>query len=313
MTETSKVIFEKFQVRKTKKQKTAFIKYVKGLSAARGYDVKVEKGSLGARNIVVGDPDTAKVIYTAHYDTSPVLPFPNFITPKNIFIYILYNIALAIAMLAVMFTLVFAAGVIISLTVGFDAVNVRFISMLIYWAILLLLIFGPANKHTANDNTSGVTTLIDLMSEMPEELRRDAAFVFFDLEEVGLFGSRGFASKHKAAMKNKLLVNFDCVSDGENVLIVPRKGARGCADELRRAYESTESISVEVATKSVFYPSDQACFPCGVGVAALKKTKRGNILYMNRIHTNRDVIYREENIEFLVSGSVKLTKIMSEK
>jgi len=100
---------------------------------------------------------------------------------------------------------------------------------------------------------------------------------------------------------------------GENVLIVPRKGARGCADELRRAYESTESISDEVATKSVFYPSDQACFPCGVGVAALKKTKRGNILYMNRIHTNRDVIYREENIEFLVSGSVKLTKIMSEK
>jgi hypothetical protein len=48
----------------------------------------VEKASFGGRNIVIGNPDTAKVLYTAHYDTCARLPFPNFITPKNIFIYL---------------------------------------------------------------------------------------------------------------------------------------------------------------------------------------------------------------------------------
>ena len=33
---------------------------------------------------------------------------------------------------------------------------------------------------------------------------------------------------------------------------------------------------------------------------------------MDRIHTKKDVIYREENIEFLKNGAIELTKLMSE-
>ena len=87
MTQTTKEIFEKYQVRKTKKQKTAFIEYVKQTAERYGYEYKVEKGAFGVRNIIIGNPDTAKVLYTAHYDTCARLPFPNFITPKNFFIY----------------------------------------------------------------------------------------------------------------------------------------------------------------------------------------------------------------------------------
>ena len=89
MTESTKTVFEKYQVRKTKKQKSGFIGYVSEYAESLGYEHKLEKGSFGARNIVVGDPEKAKEVYTAHYDTCPVLPFPNFITPKNIGIYIL--------------------------------------------------------------------------------------------------------------------------------------------------------------------------------------------------------------------------------
>jgi hypothetical protein len=46
-----------------------------------------------------------------------------------------------------------------------------------------------------------------------------------------------------------------------------------------------------------FYPSDQANFPYGVGIAALRRSKVG--LYLGRIHTNRDTILEEANIHMI--------------
>ena len=78
MTELSREIFNRFQVRKTKKQKLAFIallqKHIPSLQVQ-------EAGLAKSRNLIVGDPQTAKVILGAHYDTCARLPFPNFITP----------------------------------------------------------------------------------------------------------------------------------------------------------------------------------------------------------------------------------------
>ena len=107
MTETTCEIFEKYQIRKSKKQKRAFAAYLKDIATDRGYSFKSEKGALGAQNLVVGDPSRAKVVYTAHYDTCAALPFPNFITPKNIWIYILYNLALVLGFFAVAFIIGF--------------------------------------------------------------------------------------------------------------------------------------------------------------------------------------------------------------
>ena len=56
-----------------------------------------------------------------------------------------------------------------------------------------------------------------------------------------------------------------------------------------------------MASKGAIYPSDQANFDRGVGVAALKKTKSG-LLYMDRIHTERDTVYMEENMAYLTEG-----------
>lgn len=308
MTDTTREIFKKYQVRKTKKQKSAFIGYVERLSGEWGYECRIEKGSLGARNIVVGDVSRAKVVYTAHYDTCPVLPFPNFITPKCFALYLVYQVAILLGFFAVAFALGGVFGALSAvLDLGLDLAIIA--SEVTYFALLILLFAGPANKHTANDNTSGVTLLIDAMREMPTERRDEVAFVFFDLEESGLFGSMSFARKHKAEMKDRLLLNFDCISDGENMLFALRRGAVKYRAAIEQAFAERDGFSVTVADRGVFYPSDQMNFPCGVGAAALRSTK-GGLLYMNRIHTRRDVIYREENIEFFLRGAVELPSLV---
>ncbi len=315
MTETTKTVFEKYEIRKTKKQKTAFIEYVQSTAKENGYTCTVEKGSFGARNIVVGSPEKAKVIYTAHYDTCPTLPFPNFITPKNFLIYLLYQIAVVILF---MFVPIFAVQLLAELAmaaIGVPSDLIPLFALFIYEAALIGIVFlmlaGPANKHTANDNTSGVTMLLDLMLAMPEEQRENAAFIFFDLEESGLIGSMSFASKHKKAVKNKPLINFDCVSDGKHILFAVKKTAKIYVPMLKEAFAENENCKVEILSKGVFYPSDQANFAGGIGVAALKKSKFFGILYMDRIHTKRDTVYREENIDFLTKGAVKFTEIIN--
>ena len=45
------------------------------------------------------------------------------------------------------------------------------------------------------------------------------------------------------------------------------------------------------------YPSDQMVFPYGVGICALNKNKRE--LYLGRIHTPRDTILDETNVNIL--------------
>ena len=299
MTDSTRIVFANHEIRKSRQQKTYFIEWVTEYAKAKGYDVRTEKGSFGSRNIVIGDPDSAKVIFTAHYDTCAAMPLPNFITPKSIICYLLYQLVLTLVIVA----LPVAAAALIGLV---NEALVPLTAIAGIYLVLFLMMFGPANKHTANDNTSGVTAVLDLLSAVPGEKRRDVAFVLFDLEEAGLIGSSSFAKKHRKSIKNTLLINFDCVSDGENILFALNRKAKGYKEKIEQAYVSDGRFNVDVAYKGVFYPSDQMNVPVGAGVAALKKTKKLGILYMDRIHTKKDTVYSEENIAFLVEGSLRL-------
>lgn len=302
MTPITKTILTEYEVRKTGKQKQAFRKWLTPILEQNGWAVREEKGSFGARNLVIGDPDTAKVIYTAHYDTCVRLPFPNFITPKSIPIYVLYQILLTIAILAACF----AASFLIANAAGLIHPDLTLAGYYVgLYGVLILLLAGPANPHTANDNTSGVTAVVELALSMPPELRDKCAFVLFDLEEAGLIGSSSFAKKHRHVKKNTLLVNLDCVSDGETMIFCFRKDSRKETVRFRAAFIQDSRIRPEFLTKGYVYPSDQIHFNRGVGVSAMRSTKRG-LLYMNRIHTPRDIVYREENIAWLVEGCIRL-------
>ncbi len=313
MTQTAQTVRTELEVRKSKKQRAAFRALVSRFATEKGYSCHEEPGTLGATNLVVGDPETARVTYTAHYDTCARLPFPNFITPTNFGIYLLYQLGITLAILLLPLIPMFLVGLVMAALHVFDATAV-WILQLIWYALLFtacyLIMAGPANPHTANDNTSGVVTLLELMASMPQELRGEVAFIFFDLEELGMLGSAGYYGAHKKAMKDRLLINFDCVSDGSTLLFAVRKGAASHAAAIEAAYSTSDTHEVRVMTKGVFYPSDQAQFPCGVGVAALKKTRRG-LYYMDRIHTSRDTVFEEANIQALVEGSVRLARQLS--
>ncbi len=305
MTETAKEIFAEYEVRKTKEQKQAFRDYAVKKAESLGYSARTLEQKKNCTNIVIGDTGSAKVVYTAHYDTCPAMPFPNFITPKCIPLYILYQIALVLLLFAVPYTLIICSRF-VSMAVGYAMVFTAFAMMM---AVLYLMMYGPANKHTANDNTSGVTLLFDIMEALPEEKRGEAAFILFDLEERGLVGSKLYAKSHEY-MHEKLLINFDCVSDGHNILFVVNKNAEDKIDTISMAFPSDDTYSVEVLPKrGIIYPSDQRSFKCGVGAASLLKTKNG-VLYMNKIHTGDDTVYDEGNIEFLKKGAVRLIEML---
>lgn len=293
-------ILDRYQVRKTRQQKTEFIELLRQTYPALRIE---EDGTLKSRNLILGDPETAKVLLTAHYDTCAALPVPNFLAPQNLPLTILYSLLICVPMLLVM----------AAVEVGMMWLTGSF--LLSYWvsfAVLILLIvwvffLGRPNRHTVNDNTSGVITLLELLARLSPEQREKAAFVFFDHEEVGMVGSGRYRKRHKAAIQDQLVLNFDCVSDGEHLLLVQSKRARQRWEQkLAAAFRSDDRLTLHMAKSSTtLYPSDQVGFPQGVGVAAVKR-KPVVGFYLDRIHTKRDTVLREQNIEFLVEATERL-------
>ena len=311
MTETTKEIFDKYEIRKTSEEKKSFRDFLVPLAESYGYKAKSEEGKGGSVNVVVGDPESAKVVYTAHYDTCAVMPLPNFITPKCFPVYLAYQLILTTIMFIIPILIMFVVSPIVLEQTGSRALYLATMigGYALMWLIIYLMMNGPANKHTANDNTSGVTLLIDIMREMPEEQRDKVAFIFFDLEERGLIGSASYARAHSSVRTSKPIINFDCVSDGKHILFAIKKNAAHLAPKIKEAFPDNSTYTVYAESKGVFYPSDQRNFNLGVGVSALNKGKF-DILYMDKIHTPKDTVYDEENIEFLKTGAIKLVEII---
>lgn len=298
MTSFSQLLLSDWQVRKTKKQKLAFIR----LMLSHFPELRVEESKIiHNRNLVAGDWETAEFILSAHYDTCAALPFPNFIMPKNVLITVLYSVLICIPF----FLIAFGFNLLLALVT--DSFFVHYWASLILIIGLLVVVFflGVPNKHTANDNTSGVITLCELMERMPEELREKVLFVFFDNEENGLLGSAFFRKLHKKELGGKLILNFDCVSDGDEILLVVNKAARKkYGGRLEAAFPGTDEKTVHMEkSSSAMYPSDQAGFPLSVAVAAMKKLPLLG-LYLDRIHTGRDRVFDERNIEYLCKSTI---------
>ena len=169
------------------------------------------------------------------------------------------------------------------------------------------IVDGPANRHTANDNTSGVLTLVETALALPPEHRERVCFVFFDNEEKGMFGSAAFAKKHKGVKKNTVVLNFDCVGDGNSIQFFSQKKLKKDEAALKRmeaAFLPAGDKDVQVVRGFGFYPSDNASFKRGAGVCALKH-KRVVGYYMDRIHTNKDTVLDEDNLTLLRDGALR--------
>ena len=289
-------IVKSYPVRKSKKQKASFRADVIAWLEALGYSVTVEQGSFRSSNVVIGDPKSAKYLVTAHYDTCARLPFPNLITPCNFWTFLLYQLFICLMLLVPPAAVGAAAGWLLhSFDLGY------FLFMILLWASILLMMIGPANPSNVNDNTSGVVTLLEIARSLPELHRKNVCFVLFDLEEAGLIGSASYRKKHKAEVSGQLVLNLDCVGEGDAICFFP--GAK--LKKNKRKLQSLERIAgtfgkktITVRTKGFsVYPSDQANFPYGVGICALKRGWAG--LYLSRIHTPKDTVLDETNVNLL--------------
>ena len=196
MIHTPMDVLHQFPVRKSKQQKQVFRDSVCRYVQSLGYSVVVESGNLGSRNVVMGDPQNAKYLVTAHYDTCAALPVPNFLMPCNLPVFILSQTVLWLSLILI--SAVSGAMVGFLFGEGFVAP----VSCLVLFGIIALMLVGPANKNNANDNTSGVVTLLEIMRTMPENQRHKVCFVLFDLEEAGMIGSCSYRKAHKAESDN---------------------------------------------------------------------------------------------------------------
>ena len=261
-----------------------------------GYDPIVEVDKKQNRNMVVGNPEEARYLITAHYDTPAQMFLPNRITPCSLPLYLLWQL-----LIIGIFYVISAIPAIPFLWMEGGALPAFLIWYAAYFALFALIRYGRANRHNANDNTSGVVTVMEIARSMPEKLRSQVCFVLFDREEMGLKGSAAYRRRHKEATEHQLVLNLDCVGDGDEIMFFPKKKLCKEADMVASLKTcegrfGEKRITVRSQGFSV-YPSDQRNFPNGVAIAAFHKGRFG--LYLGKIHTHRDTVLDMTNVNIL--------------
>lgn len=305
MNNLCKTILASWQVRRTKAQKTAFIQMLQenipGLRIEEG-------GFMKSRNLIVGDPESAKVIFTAHYDTPPQSFIPNFVAPDKRWISILISLATVVPLLV----LTLLANAIVVHFHGSELLR-RIVVLGVYFGLFFLQFFASRpNPNNANDNTSGVCFLVHMIQELSPEQRKNAAFIFFDNEEYGCVGSGYYYKKHKQMMRDKLIFNLDCVADGDHFMFVMKENAiEQWEPLLKSCFPAAQGKTVRFASaKDIKYSSDHKHFPMSVGVESFNLHPSIG-LYFSRIHTKNDIVFQEENIDYLVSGAKELIELIN--
>ena len=307
MNDFSKMIIKEFEIRKSRKQKDVFLdKVCRRLDELEyTYQIQETKGLLKSRNLIVGDIKQAKVIFTAHYDTCATMFFlPNFITPLNKKVYYAYQFLISFGLIAS----AMAIGILLDIVTN-SIIPASFGYTVCLFGFFFQLMFGYRNPKNYNDNTSGVVTLLELLESVED--REKVAFIFFDNEEKGLLGSGAFRAKYASKVVDKVLINFDCVGEGDTLFMKYNKSMHEAKvkDIFEESCVSSEDKKFLFTNKGL-YPSDQKHFDkiCHtVAVAALKSSKWVG-LYMNRIHTPKDTCLDESNVDLLKKSMLAFLK-----
>ena len=289
-------VLKNHPVRRTDEQKSAFISAVTEYLRQLGYAVNVENGQRKSRNVVIGDPEKAQYLVTAHYDTPVSSLFPNILLPKSFALFYLYQTGIILAFMLIAF--------VVCAPVWFLTQNKT--ATFIVWYITYMVQamwgrIGKPNKNNANDNTSGVVTLLETAGALPQNLRDRVCFVLFDLEEKGLLGSKDYRDAHKEQTEKQVVLNMDCVGDGDIFQFEPVKSAQEDSDLLEKLSGICKTVGnkeIRLASGSFTGSSDHKNFPKGVGIKALRY-KKGIGLYCGHIHTNRDKTLDETNVNTL--------------
>lgn len=303
-------IDERFPVRNSDSQKSAFREYALKEAAQNGLSACRQEDNDGHINLVFGDPKTARVIFTAHYDTPRRALLPNLMLITNPFLKWAYVFGTVLLLLIPAIGAVLLARSVLHL--DWSILTNRLVLVCVYMAvygILFLLFFrGPANKHNRNDNTSGTAAVMGLMEFAGT--RSGCAYILFDDEEKGKKGSKAYAAAHPELKQNALVINFDCVGDGDRFVFCPSIKAEN--DPLYLSFKA--ALLVNETVDAIFYPprkaqmnSDHKSFDRSVGVCACRY-RRFIGCYTGRIHTPRDTAAEPKTVMNLVRAVSAFTE-----
>ena len=294
-----------YPVRRKAQEKERFRIWLVATLREMGYSVALQSNEsalqTGGRvtNVVVGDPEKAKIIFTAHYDTPLREVLPPLICPTRPVTYVLYQALTPILALLVSFLVAFA------LTFPFNA---PFWTLPIFLVLLLgclaYLKLGPSERNNVNDDTSGVVTLLEIAKNLTPRYRGNVCFVFFDCGAQAGQGAKAFRKKYPIT-REKSVIHLDCVGQGDEILFLPSKYSRWNTELLDFINESfadlekPESKTVFLKTDGlVYYPSDNRVFRYSTAVCAVKKVSG-----FGRCITPRKVsVLDEANINILSRG-----------
>jgi len=286
-------ILQLYPIRKTAGQKEAFRADVQRYIRELGYEVHTESCGRDGENIVFGAQDFAEYLVTAHYDTPASIGIPNVCTPCNA---LRARLQFFISMIV---SASFTGGGALLIKHGYVLPGIALLIPIL--AFLYLIRNGPANVSNANDNTSGVVNLLEIARTLPEAHRNKVGFILFDLEEKGLKGSAAYRKAHKAETDKQLIINIDCVGDGDHILLMPVKKAR----ENAKLLEKLKYLGGWFGKKQILtidkgychYNSDHKNFPLAVGIGAFQKKKKHFVL--DKIHTKHDTVLDMTNVNLL--------------
>lgn len=301
LSQTSKTILKDFLIRKSLKQKTDFINFLKKELINTNFSVSIEKynNKETNRNIIIGNYHNAKYIYTAHYDTCATLGIiPNFITPKNFVFFLFIQVLIGLLLVVPAFFIGFLLKYLLEpYGLGLLGYEVGLLGSL--FLIIYMMLYGIPNKKNYNDNTSGVITIIEMIKKVPFELSDQFCFILFDNEEKGLLGSKAFYKKHQHdGLTQKAIINFDCVSDGDYLLFIHKNIDNNLINGILNYQDKTKKNIIVDSYKKAIFPSDHKKFANFIGVGAFNKNKILG-LCLGRIHTYRDIVFDEDNIFLL--------------
>lgn len=304
------VLLRLYPVRKSAGQKAEFREWLLRELRRSGWRAAEERygKTNGSVNVIAGDPDRAAVFLTAHYDTASRMAVPDFVSPTNVAAHVLYHALVALVLIA--------AALIVSFAVSFP-LNQPGLMLPLFLILLVVLLFfaafGSANQSNANGNTSGVLALLAIAKLLDRDRR--VCIVFFDNNARNLLGAGAFKRAHPNAAQSCLFLNFDCVGDGEHLLLMPSRACRWDARllaALEEGFRGAEGMRIRLLTKGLnYYPSDHRKFKFHVAAAACRHIG-GLGYYIPHLRTKRDTVLQVENIDCIAEGIARFLPLYLE-
>ena len=299
-------ILREYPVRRRPEEKEKFRLWLMGTLRELGYQPELQSRQSALQfggnvlNVVAGDPERAKLILVAHYDTAIRSLLPPLYMPTRPLTAFLY--------LALTPALVLIGSFVLSFALTFP-INAPYLTLPLFLLLLvtalLYLRFGPSERRNLNDNTSGVAALLETAATLTPRYRGEVAFAFLDGGFGGLSGAKGFRARFPSA-KEKTIINLCSVAEGSELLVLPNKNSRwdgALLDAILDSFENGEHTTVFLKTDGLtYFPSDNRAFRYACSICACETVRGFGRLVCPLKATDID----EEKTQILKNGLCKL-------